>query len=73
MTIESLQARPGSRVAMRLATIRYALAALGLALLLAVPYPLMNVSVLFVALLVIVALLVGLVPVPERAARSETE
>ncbi len=62
MVVEALQSHAGSLIARRLTTIRYALAAIWLALLLAVPQPLLQVSMLFVGLLIAIALIVGLIP-----------
>src|SRR5690606_1626701 len=67
MAIEALYARPQSPVGLRMATMRYALATVWLVLLLAVPNVLMSVSLVFVALLIVVALLVGLIPLGARS------
>ena len=66
MAIEALYARPQSPVGLRIATMRYALATVWLVLLLAVPNVLMSVSLVFVALLILVALLAGLIPLGVR-------
>jgi hypothetical protein len=62
-----IEAAGGSVLARRLVTVRFALIALWIALLLAQPAALADVPIAFAGLVLVVALVAGLVPLPRRS------